>query len=332
MRRAAGEERSMALVLTEREVGEILTMDAAIRAVEQAFRALGSGQADNQPRRRVRVPKGVLHNMSAALPEAGALGIKAYASVAGTTRFLVALWDSESGVLKALIEGDRLGQMRTGAASGVATKYLAREDASVGAVIGTGWQARSQLLAICAARSLREVRAFGRDPERRRAFCEEMSRASGVDVRPAESAEEAVRGADVVVTMTTSREPVLLGRWLEPGMHVNAAGSNWANRQELDVEAVRRADLIVADQVEGAKLESGDLVAAAAAGAITWEQVGEFGEVVAGKLPGRTTDRQITLFASQGLAIQDMAAAAYVHEQARQRGLGREIPLFTPLL
>ena len=319
----------MTLVLTERDVGEILTMQAAIEAVEQAFRALGSGRAANQPRRRVRVPKGVLHTMSAGLPETAALGIKAYASVAGKTRFLVALWDSESGVLKALMEGDRLGQMRTGAASGVATKYLAREDTAVGAVIGTGWQARSQLLAICAARTLREVRAFGRDPERRRAFCEEMSRASGVDVRPAESAEAAVRGADVVVTMTTSREPVLLGRWLEAGVRVNAAGSNWANRTELDVEAVRRADLIVADQVETARLEAGDLVAAVQAGAIAWEQVGEFGAVVAGQAPGRTDDRQITLFESQGLAVQDMAVAAYVYDEARKRGLGRELPFFT---
>ena len=317
----------MALVLTEGEVSEILTMDAAIQAVEQAFRALGTGQAQNQPRRRVRVPNGILHNMSAGLPEAGALGTKAYASVGGKTRFLVALWDSESGVLKALMEGDRLGQVRTGAASGVATKYLARKGASAAAVIGTGWQARSQLLAICAVRPFREVRAFGRDPERRRAFCEEMSRASGVDVRPVASAEEAVRGAEVVVTMTSSREPVLLGRWLEPGMHVNAAGSNWPNRQELDVEAVRRADLIVADQVEGAKLESGDLVAAVAAGAIAWEQVGEFGEVVAGKTPGRSDDRQITLFESQGLAVQDMAVAAHVYGEARARGLGRELPL-----
>ena len=318
----------MALVLTEREVGEILTMDAAIRAVEQAFRALGTGQAENQPRRRVRVPKGILHNMSAALPEAGALGLKAYASVGGKTRFLVALWDSETGALNALIEGDRLGQIRTGAASGVATRYLARQDASVGAVIGTGWQARSQLLAICAVRTLREVRAFGRDPERRRAFCDEMSRASGVEVRPAESAEEAVRGAEVVVTMTTSRQPVLLGRWLEPGMHVNAAGSNWPNRQELDVEAVGRADLIVADQVEGARIEAGDLVAAVEAGAITWEQVGELGKVVAGEGPGRTDERQITLFESQGLAVQDMAVAAHVYDEARKRGLGRELPCF----
>ena len=315
----------MALLLTESEIDGLFTMGAALPVVEEAFRALALGEAENQPRRRVRVKAGVLHNMSASFPAAQALGIKAYASVAGTTRFLVALWDSETGELKALMEGNRLGQLRTGAASGVATRHLARADARVACVIGTGWQARSQLEAICAVRPIAEARAFSRDPERRRAFCDDMSRQIGIEVRPSESAEEAVRGSEVIVTMTSSREPVLLGQWLEPGMHVNAAGSNWANRQELDVEAVRRADVVLADQVEGAKLESGDLVAAVAAGAIGWEAVGELGDVVAGKIPGRTNAEQITLFESQGLAVQDTAAAAYVYAEARRQGVGREV-------
>ena len=319
----------MALLLSEDDVSQVLTMEAALASVEEAFRALGAGEAQNQPRRRVRIRGGMLHNMSASLPSRKALGIKAYASVRGQTRFLIAVWDTDNGDLKALIEGDRLGQIRTGAASGGATRYLARADARILGMIGTGWQARSQVEAICAVRPIQQVRVFGRDPERRQTFADEMQRTTGVETVPADSAEHAVRDADVVATMTSSATPVLLGEWLRPGVHVNAAGSNATNRQEIDVEAVRRAGLIVVDDLEGAKLEAGDLTAAAEAGALDWEQVAELGAIVTGQRPGRTDDEQITLFESQGLAVQDMAAAAYVYEQARERGLGQEVPFLS---
>lgn len=319
----------MVLLLTEDEVGALLPMSAALAAVEESFRSLAAGEAQNQPRRRVRVRGGMLHTMSASYPSGQALGVKAYATVRGRASFLVVLWDSQTGAAKALIEADRLGQIRTGAASGVASKYLARPGADVLAMIGTGWQARSQVEAICAALPIRQVRAFGRDPDRRRAFCEEMARVTGVEVVPAESAEAAVRGAQIVATMTSSATPVLLGAWLEPGMHVNAAGSNATNRQEIDLDAVRRADLIVADQLEGARLEAGDLTAAVEAGALAWDRVGELGAVILGDQPGRTSDDQITLFESQGLAVQDVAVASYVYDQARARGIGREIDFLT---
>ena len=319
----------MVLLLTEDDVATLLPMSAALDAVEASFRALGAGEAQNQPRRRVRVRGGMLHNMSASYPGGQSLGIKAYATVRGRANFLVVLWDSQTGAAKALIEADRLGQIRTGAASGVASKYLARPGASTLGIIGTGWQARSQVEAICAALPITRVRAFGRDEERRLAFCDAMARATGVEVVPADSAEAAVRGADVVTTMTSAAEPVLLGAWLEPGVLVNAAGSNAANRQEVDVEAVRRADLIVADQIEGAQLESGDLVAAVEAGALSWDRVAELGPIVAGTQPGRTGEDQIVLFESQGLAVQDVAAASYVYDQARAQGVGREIEFMT---
>jgi ornithine cyclodeaminase len=319
----------MALLLSEDDVSTVLTMDAALESVEEAFRALGAGEAQNQPRRRVRIRGGMLHNMSASLPSRKALGIKAYASVRGTTRFLIAVWDTDNGDLKALIEGDRLGQIRTGAASGIATKYLANEDASVLGMIGTGWQARSQVEAICAVRPLQQVRVFGRDPERRQVFAEEIQRVTAVETVAVESGEAAVRDADVIATMTSSAEPVLLGEWMRPGVHVNAAGSNATNRQEIDVEAVRRAGLVVVDNLEGAKLEAGDLTAAVEAGALAWDQVVELGAIVTGQQPGRADRQQITLFESQGLAVQDMAAAAFVYEQARERGLGQEVPFLS---
>jgi len=315
----------MVLLVSEDDVSQVFTMEAALSVVEEAFRALGAGEAQNQPRRRVRIRGGMLHNMSASLPSQKALGIKAYASVRGTTRFLVALWDTDTGDLKALIEGDRLGQIRTGAASGVATKYLAPADAEVLGMIGTGWQARSQVQAICAARPIKLVRVFGRDPDRRQSFAEAMQQETGVAMVSVDSAEAAVREADVVATMTSAATPVVLGEWLRPGTHVNAAGSNATNRQEVDLEAIRRSDIVVVDQLEGAQLECGDLTAAVEAGILGWDNVDELGAVVVGQRPGRSNDRQITLFESQGLAVQDMAAAAYIYQQARERGLGQEV-------
>jgi ornithine cyclodeaminase/alanine dehydrogenase-like protein (mu-crystallin family) len=217
--------------------------------------------------------------------------------------------------------------VRTGAASGIATKYLAAPDASVLGVIGTGSQARTQVEAICLVRPIRRVQVYGRDPDRRRAFCEEMARTTGADVVPVESGEAAVRGAQVVTTMTNAAEPVLLGEWLEPGMHVNAAGSNQAIRRELDVMAVQRADRVFADQVETARIESGDLIAAVEAGALAWDAVRGLGEVVAGKRPGRERPEQITLFESQGLAIEDVATATAMYQRAKAEGVGRELQL-----
>lgn len=318
----------MVLVLNESEVAELLSMDAALETIELAFRELGEGGAFNQPRNRIRTPNGTLQVMSSYVPGAQALGLKYYAAYRTGARFLVSLFDSETGELQALMEANTLGQIRTGAATGVATKYLARAEAETVGMIGSGWQARSQLAAVCAVRPIRHVRVYSRDQDRRRAFAEEMERTLGLEVRPAETGREAVQGADVVIVMTNARAPVLEGAWLESGTHVNAAGSNRADAAELDVAAVKRADLVTADQVADAAIESGDLIAAVNAGAIRWDQVVELGAIVAGRVPGRTSPEQVTLFESQGLAAEDMAAARKVYELARERGVGREVPMF----
>lgn len=317
----------MTLFLKEAEVRQVATMAMALEAVEEVFAGLGRGEAHSRPRQRVRLEGGVLHTLIGGVPSSRALGLKAYASYAGSTRFLVLLFDSENGDLLSIMEADCLGQLRTGAASGIATRHLAREDARVVGQIGAGWQSRTQIEAVCAVRPIELVRVYSRDRARREAYSREMSQQLQVEVSPVESGAAAVRGADVLITITNSSEPVLLGEWLEPGQHVNAAGSNWAQRQELDLEAVRRADLITADQVEQAKIESGDLVAAVQAGVISWEQVLEIGDVVAGNRTGRTSPEQITLFESQGLGVEDLAMAARVYEAAREQGLGIEIEI-----
>jgi ornithine cyclodeaminase/alanine dehydrogenase-like protein (mu-crystallin family) len=317
----------MALLLTEADVTALLTMSLALEAVEEVFRWQGEGKLTNRPRVRLQVPGGLLHVMPAAVPEARAMGLKAYATVRGSAKFVVLLFSTETGALLAVIEADRLGQMRTGAASGVATKYLARSDADRVGCYGTGWQARSQLEAVCAVRRVREIRVYGRDPERRARFAEEMTSGLGVSVTAVERPEAAARDASILVTITGSKTPVLEGRWIAPGAHVNAAGSNALQRAELDVEAVRRAGLVVTDSLEQARLECGDLVVPIEQGVIRWEDVRELGEVVAGKRPGRRSPEEITLFESQGVAMEDVAVAARLVARARERQAGREIPI-----
>ncbi len=317
----------MALLLTESDVTALLPMSLALEAVEQVFRWQGEGRLSNRPRVRLPVPGGLLHVMPAALPEARVMGLKAYATVRGGAKFVVLLFAADSGGLLAVIEADRLGQMRTGAASGVATRYLARLDADRVGCYGTGWQARSQLEAVCAVRRVREVRVYGRDPARRARFAEEMTGALGLRVVAVDQPEAAARDAGILVTITNSRTPVLEGRWIAPGAHVNAAGSNALQRIELDVEAVRRAAVVVTDSLEQARVECGDLVAPIEQGVLRWEDVHELGEVVAGKHPGRPSADAITLFESQGVAMEDVAVAVRLVERARERGVGMEIPI-----
>lgn len=317
----------MALILSEDDVRALVTIDDALASVEEVMRQQGLGKATNRARRRVQTPRGTLHVMFGGAPEMGVLGLKSYTSFRGGTRFHVLLYDASSGELLSIMQADLLGMLRTGAASGVATKYMARTNAQTLGIIGTGWQACGQVMAICKVRPITKVLAFGRDAERRKRFAEEMSRATGVEVVPAESAEEAIRAADVAVTVTSSRTPVLLGDWLQPGTHINAAGSNSLLRAELDEAAVRKAARIVVDTKETAQLEAGDLLPAVERGFVFWEGIQELGAVVAGFVPGRTSDDEITLFESQGLSIQDIALAKVVYDRARAQGLGQEIAL-----
>lgn len=317
----------MALLIREADVGALLTMDEVIVAVEEGFRALGTGGAINNPRGRAVTPSGTLHVMHAAVPSVGMTGVKAYATTPRGSRFLAVLYRLEDGEALAIVEADRLGQIRTGAASGVATRFLARPEAGTLGVIGTGWQARSQVEAICRVRPIALIKAYSRSPERREAFAEEMTADLGAEVVAVESAAEAVAGADVVVTATSSREPVLSGGWLVPGMHLNAIGSNAASRREIDLEAVRRCDPIVVDALDQARIECGDLIGAAAEGEPVWDRAVELGAVVAGLAPGRQRPDQISLFESQGIAIEDVVTMELLYRRALAAGAGEEIPL-----
>lgn len=319
----------MALLLKEREVCELLEMPLALELVETAFRRLADGSGVQHCRQRLHIPgSSYLHYMAAGDSAGGYMGMKIYTSSKEGLRFLVLLYSAETGNLLTLMEADTLGQMRTGAASGIATKYLARGDARTVGIIGTGLQARTQLRAIAAVRHLERIRAFGRNVERRARFAREMTELLGVPVETAASAEEAVRGADILVSATTATNPVIEGRWLEPGVHVNAIGANFPGKRELDDEAVRRADVVTADSREQSKLEAGDLIHAFAAEPERWDTVTEIAEVVAGRAPSRTAADQITLFKSNGIAMEDVVVAGRVYERALERGCGEQVPLW----
>jgi ornithine cyclodeaminase/alanine dehydrogenase-like protein (mu-crystallin family) len=319
----------MTLLLSEADVRGILTMPMAIEAVEEIFRRLAEGQAILQSRQRLNLPdKGFLHYMAAADVKAGYSGLKIYSSVRGSLRFLVPLYRNATGELAALIEADYLGQMRTGAASGVATRYLARKDSRIAAIIGTGGQAKTQLEAVSVVRKLELARAYGRDATRRAAFASEMSARLKLRVEAAASAEEAVRGADIIITATQSSTPVLDGAWVSKGVHINAVGANFPQKRELDEGVVRRCDVIVADSREQSRLEAGDLIQVMGEDPARWAAVRELAEVVSGKTPGRTSPEQTTLFKSNGVAIEDIAVAARVFEHAREHGIGRQVPLW----
>jgi len=319
---------AITIFLREADVKALLTMDATLAALESAFREWAAGGASNQPRRRVAADA-VLATMSAALPSRGLMGFKAYThSAQGGAQFWVALFDAGDGRPRALIEADWLGRLRTGAASGLATKYLARRDASILTIIGAGSQALTQALAVAAVRPLREIRVFSRNAGHGAAFAERLSATlsvGAVRVRAMASLRDAVDGAEILTTITSARQPMFPGEWLQAGQHLNVCGSNMPDRREVDGRTIARADLLVADDVDAARLEAGDLILAEREGLLSWGRVHSLREVVAGATGQRQTS-DLTVFKSVGLAIEDVAAGAVVLELAEARGIGVRLP------
>ena len=322
----------MACLLLEADVRRLLTMDEALKALEDAFRAAARGDALNVPRQRGALHGITINTMGAISTALDAAGVKCYPvvrkdiTVGSSFTFLV--YRISTGALVGVMEANALSQIRTGAASGIATRYLARDDSRVMTMFGAGWQAETQLEAIARVLpKLERVNVVGRSPERARRFCDVMSKRVELDVIMAPDPEAAVAEADVITTITGSREPVFEGRWLRPGVHINAAGSNYAEKRELDATAVKRADRIVVDDLPLARIESGDLLGAEAQGCLDWSTVQPLSALVAGSVPGRTSRDQITLFESHGLALEDLAVACRVLDLARERGIGMEIPI-----
>ena len=272
-----------------------------------------------------RTVQGIAHGF-------GVYGMKTYGSdrrpnAPNRTRYLVLLYSLEHGGLDAIVEARDLGQIRTGAVSGLATRYMAREDATSLGIIGTGWEARSQIAAMNVVRNISHVKAYSRSAENREAFSAEMREKHGLDVDPVDSAEEAARDVDILVTITGANEPVMQGEWLSSGMHVNGIGATGTNRRELDVEAIRRSDLVVVENLEQSRNDSGELLFAEREGAFDWSNVTELADIVVGKATGRPSAEAITQFNALGVGTEDLAAAAIVYRKAIERGMGNELAM-----
>jgi ornithine cyclodeaminase/alanine dehydrogenase-like protein (mu-crystallin family) len=307
------------LYLTEQDVAELLTPADAVEAIEACFRRMAAGSVENRPRYRLGLEEGALAVMAAADLELGYAGAKVYAGFRDGARFVVLLFRADSPELVAVLEADKLGQLRTGAASGVAARHLAAGGATSLGVIGCGWQAESQLACIrAAAPHIERVVAYCRTEEHLRAFCEKHG------AEPGESHQDPA-ACDVVVTATTSRDPVLRGEWLRAGALVCAVGANDGRRRELDNVVLERSAFVCCDSLEDAKLESADLIEPVESGVLDWLEVHELQEVVAGEVAGRQSGEDIVVFKSNGLAAWDVAVAAAAVERARVAGVGQEV-------
>ncbi len=314
------------LLLREEEVRRLLPMREAIRLMREAFLGLASGASHSQPRRRLFLPGGsVLHSMAGA--HRGYFGTKVYTTnPRHGAHFLFWLCEAETAKPLALMEANSLGQIRTGATTGLATDLLAQPEAAALGVIGSGFQARSQLAAVLEVRPIRRVRVWSRNEENCRAFARECSDEFRIDVEPVAGAEEAIRATEIIVTATNARGPVLDASWIKVGTHVNAIGSNNPAHRELPEELVWGADLIVVDSLEQARIESGDLLLAAPVEKWSRFPIAELASVVAGSA-GRATPEQLTVFKSNGLGVEDVAAAGYVYERALEEGAGTRTDL-----
>ena len=318
----------MVLFLNEDNVKELITMPLALEQVERALKDRALGKATDLPRTRVQTTAGIQHVLQAAAPELGYIGFKYYFSPPGKRgATYVHLISMDSGKLEAIVEAVWLGMTRTGAASGVASKYLANPGASILAQIGAGFQGMGQLEAVVTALKIREARVYARTRDKLEAWCQMMAEKLGIPVIAATSGAEAIKGAHVVNIMTKSTTPVIDGDWLQPGQHVNAAGSNALSRHEIDAKTVARSALITVDSRGTARNECGDLIAAVETGRSSWDTLTEIGEVIAGRAPGRARQDDITLYESHGMGIQDIYTAAKLVELARSRKVGVELPM-----
>ncbi len=316
----------MALFISESEVRQLLTMPSALEAVEEAHRDLSFGKAVDIPRQRTRLPQTALHILQGALPGRDAIGYKAYTSNRSGIRFLVHVFSASGGNLRVVMEADYLGMMRTAAASGVATRWLARPEAEVLGLFGSGWQSEGHIEAIAAVRPLRLVKVYARNAEKLATFCAKMSERFKLEVVPAASPEATVRGSDIVSTVTTAVDPLFDAAWLSPGTHINAAGSNALIRREVGEDTLKLCKPIVVDTVETALKEAGDLLPLLEKGRLHERHMVELGDIIVGAHPGRTSPEQITIFESQGLGLQDIAIAVRLEEMAKARGIGVKLP------
>ena len=315
----------MALFLRDHEVAQCVTMEAMLGAIENMQRRYGHGEAYNLGRRKIIADTGMLSVMGGGLFFEGVLGVKTYTVVRGSYSFQVSLYDAATGKLLCYTQANRLGQLRTGATTGVAVKHLANKGGLKVGIIGTGGQAPTQLQAVASVREISGVKAFSRNAERRNEFAARMSDGLGVGVQAADSNEDAVRNCDLVIGISATTEPVVKGEWLKPGVTVIGAGPTTWRVSEVDEETLTRADRLFVDSLDQAPIEAGDIAAAVDKGVLNWSQLYELRHAVSGTVPGRDSESQIVYAKLMGTGVADVAAAKLAYDAAREQGLGTEM-------
>ena len=316
----------MALYLTESDIGGLLTMPDVLEVLEDMFRARSRGEIVNRPRVRIPITAGSYNVMPASWVERGVVGHKMYTASAKGATFQIVLYAGDGSGLMAVMGGGRISGLRTGAVTGLAARLFAVRPGGPIAVIGTGFQATAQVNGLVAATGATDIRVHGRSSDKREAFAARMAESTGVDVHAVDSVDAALDGADVVVTITNSADPVIRAEHLRPGLTVIAAGNNTWLRSEIDPHIAGRADLVVVDDLDNAKIEAGELMRAAEAGLFSWDTAIGLHDVIGGVRPGRTSADQIVLVELQGIGIEDVAVAELAYRRARERGVGLELP------
>ena len=315
----------MTLFLKDEDVAQCVSMDAMLEAIESMQRQYGGGQAHNMTRRKIIAESGMLSVMGGGLFHQGLLGVKTYTVVKGAYSFQVSLYDANTGELLLYTQANRLGQLRTGATTGVAVKHLANPgDATVG-IIGTGGQAATQLAAVSKVRGIKKIKAFSRNQDRREEFARRMTDTMGVEVFAAASNEDAVRDCDVVLCIAATMEPVVEGAWLKDGSTVIGAGPTTWRAREVDEDTLKRAGKLIVDSTEQAAIEAGDLCSAVDKGIIQWSKVHELRHVVSGAVTGRDGQGQVVYAKIMGTGVADVAAAKLAYDSAKAQGLGTEM-------
>jgi alanine dehydrogenase len=315
----------MALFLRDKDVNQIVNMDEMLNAIESMQRHFGHGEAYNLARRKIVAGGGSLSVMGGGLFYEGVLGVKTYTVVKGKYSFQVSLYNADTGELLCYTQANRLGQLRTGATTGVAVKYLSNADAATVGIIGAGYQAPTQLEAVCKVRDIKEIKAYSRTPERRNAFAKRMTDSLGVKVTSVPSHREAVTGSDVVICIAATIEPVLEGDWLAPGATIIGAGPTTWRAREVDDTTLTQADKIFVDSLEQAAYEAGDMAGLVDRGLLQWPQVMELRYAVAGTVPGREDRDQIIYAKLMGTGVADVAAAKLAYDRARVKGVGLQM-------
>lgn len=318
----------MVLYLTEQNVKNILTMEDAIASVERVF--LEQSQTHdiiNHPRGRLKNRNSMFHYMAASLPYVGHMGYKAYVSSKSGFTFRVFLHDINTGELLSIMDANYMGMIRTGAATGVATKYMSGVNSKIASIFGTGFQAEGQLLALSQVRDLELVKVYSRKKENRVNFAKKMKDLLDFEIMCVNSPENSIKSADIIVTSTTSREPVFKGEMVEKGAHVNAIGGNFLFKTEIDENTIRNSSIIVVEDIEQTKLEAGEFLSLIDKGRLNWDQIVQLKDIVSGETKPRKTKKDITLFKSVGIAIEDIAIASNIYKIAKENKIGKNIKI-----